>query len=100
MPASVFIVRSVVEDHLRDRFDRWYADDHLPWARRAFKCQKAWRAWSSIDRTVHYAFYEFADELSMDAALAGAEFKNLVADFDRTWPSGVTRTRDKIVLAG
>jgi hypothetical protein len=35
----------------------------------------------------------------LDAALASAAFKGLVADFDRAWPSGVTRSRDKLTLA-
>ena len=99
MPTSLFMVRAVVEPALRDKFDRWYAADHLPWACRVFKCEKAWRYWSTIERNVHYAFYRFADELAMDAALAGQDMKDLIADFDRAWPSGVTRTRDKLVLA-
>jgi len=98
MAKAVFVVRAVVPSDLRDQFDRWYADDHLPWALRAFRCGKAWRCWSSLDRTMHYAFYEFADELAMDAALAAPEFKNLIADFDRNFPT-VTRTRDRLVLA-
>jgi hypothetical protein len=99
MPTSIFLVRAVVAPELRSKFDTWYADDHLPWACRVFKCQKAWRYWSSIDRNVHYALYQFPDELSMDAALASEGLKELIADFDRTWPQGVTRTRDKMVLA-
>jgi hypothetical protein len=31
-----------------------------------------------------------------DAALNAESFKALVADFDRSWPSGVTRTRDVV----
>ncbi|HTQ81638.1 MAG TPA: hypothetical protein VMI47_00070 [Pseudolabrys sp.] len=99
MPTAIFLVRAVVDPALRDRFDRWYAEDHIPWAMRVFKCEKAWRYWSSLDRNVHYALYWFADELSMDAALNGEGLKELIAEFDRTWPSGVTRTRDKLVLA-
>lgn len=99
MPTSIFLVRAVVEPSLRDKFDRWYADDHLPWACRVFKCQKAWRYWSSLERNVHYALYQFPDELTMDAALAGEGLKELIADFDRTWPQGVSRSRDKLVLA-
>ena len=99
MPTSLFMVRAVVEPALRDKFDRWYAADHLPWACRVFKCEKAWRYWSTIERNAHYAFYRFADEPSMDAALAGEGLKELIADFDRTWPSGVTRSRDKLLLA-
>jgi hypothetical protein len=99
MPTALFIVRAVVEPSLRDKFDRWYGDDHLPWALRAFKCDKAWRYWSSLDPTVHYALYQFADELSMDAALASQDLKDLIADFNRAFPEGVTRTRDVMTLA-
>ena len=43
---------------------------------------------------MHCAVYRFADLAAADAALNAASFKALVADFDRSWPSGVTRTRD------
>jgi hypothetical protein len=98
MPKAIFLVRAVVEPALRDKFDHWYATDHLPWAARVFKCEKAWRYWSTIERNVHYALYQFADELSMDGALAGQGLKDLIADFDRNFPT-VTRSRDKLVLA-
>jgi len=45
---------------------------------------------------VHYAVYRFADLAAADAALNAESFKALVADFDRSWPSGVTRTRDVV----
>ena len=48
---------------------------------------------------VHYAVYRFADKAACDTALASNEFKELVADFSRTWPEGVTRTRDIVTLA-
>jgi hypothetical protein len=99
MPTTFFLVRAVVAPDLRDKFDHWYATDHLPWACRAFKCDKAWRAWSTLEEGVHYAFYEFADKESCDAALGSEEFKALVADFSRAWPEGVTRTRDVVTLA-
>jgi hypothetical protein len=47
---------------------------------------------------VHYAVYQFADKASCDRALGSAEFKELVADFNRSWPDGVTRTWDKLSL--
>jgi len=47
---------------------------------------------------VHYAAYRFADRASCDAALATQDFKELVADFNRSWPEGVTRTRDIVTL--
>jgi hypothetical protein len=99
MPTCFFLVRAVVAAPLREKFDRWYATDHLPWAIKAFKCEKAWRFWSAAEEGVHYAVYRFADQASCDAALASDEFKALVADFNKTWPEGVTRTRDVVTLA-
>ena len=97
MPTTFFLVRAVVAPALRDKFDHWYSADHLPWALEVFKCDKAWRFWSEVD--VHYAVYRFADKAACDAALASDGFKALVADFSRTWPEGVTRTRDVVTLA-
>jgi hypothetical protein len=98
MPATVFTVRAVVAPHLRDKFDHWYATDHLPWAIRVFKCDRAWRAWSTVEEGVHYAVYRFADKASCDAALGSAEFQAMIADFNKAWPSGVSRTRDVVTL--
>jgi len=83
----------------REKFDAWYSADHLPWAFKIFKCDKAWRFWSEVEPGVHYAVYRFADKAACDAALGSAEFKELVADFSRTWPEGVTRTSDIVTLA-
>ncbi len=98
MPTTLFLVRAVVDDQLRDQFDYWYSTDHLPWACRIFKCQKAWRFWSNTEEGVHYAVYQFADRAACDAALGSAEFKELVADFNRSWPRRVIRTRDIVTL--
>ena len=67
---AFFIVRAVVDAPLREKFDRWNSADHLPWALRIFKCEKAWRFWSESEPGVHYAVYRFAD-------------------FTRFWPQGV-----------
>jgi len=98
MPTTLFLVRATVAPALRDKFDHWYSTDHLPWAIRVFKCGKAWRFWSAVEEGVHYAVYRFADKASCDAALASDDFKALVADFNRAWPHGVTRTRDVVTL--
>jgi hypothetical protein len=96
MPKAYFVVRSVVEAPLRQKFDAWYSADHLPMALSEFKAEKCWRFWSALDAGVHYAVYQFADMARLDAALASDGFKGLVADFDQAWPSGVTRTRDML----
>ena len=92
-------VRAVVVAPLREKFDAWYSTDHLPRAVKAFKCEKGWRFWSELEPGVHYAVYRFADKASCDAALATDEFKAMVADFNRVFPQGVTRTRDVVSLA-
>ncbi len=99
MPKSLFIVRAVVAEVHRDKFDHWYSSDHLPWAFKIFQCEKAWRFWSVAEPGVHYAAYQFADMTALEAALARDEFKDLVADFNKSWPKSVTRTWDKVTLA-
>jgi hypothetical protein len=99
MPATFFLVRAVVTGPLREKFDVWYSVDHLPWAVKIFKCDKAWRFWSEVEEGVHYAVYRFADKASCDAALASDGFKGLVAHFNKSWPDGVTRTREIVTLA-
>jgi hypothetical protein len=96
---AIFVVRAVVaEPSLRARFDHWYSTDHLPWAVRVFKAEKAWRLWSDSDASVHVAVYQFADKDRLEAALQSEDFKALVADFDRAWPAGVTRSREMLTL--
>jgi hypothetical protein len=98
MPRSLFLVRAVVAEPLRQKFDHWYSTDHLPWAMRVFKCEKAQRFWSATEQGVHYAVYQFADRAGLDTALASDEFREMIVDFDRSWPEGVTRTRDILTL--
>jgi hypothetical protein len=99
MPKAYFMVRAVVEAPLRQKFDRWYSTDHLPWALKDFKAERAWRFWSTVDPNVHYAVYQFADEAKLKAAMKDEILKPLIADFDKSWPSGVTRSRDMLNLA-
>jgi hypothetical protein len=98
MPGAYFMVRSVVIEPLRAKFDQWYSSHHLPLALAEFKAEKCWRFWSAADAGVHYAVYQFADIARLDAALNSDAFKGLVADFDQAWPSGVTRTRDMLTM--
>lgn len=98
MPRVYFVVRAVVAAPLREKFDHWYATDHLPWALAEFKAEKAWRFWSATEAGVHYAVYRFADRAGLDAALKSEAMKALIADFDRSFPTGVTRTREVLDL--
>jgi len=94
--SGVFMVRAVVQAEDRDKFDQWYQDEHLPDAVKAFGAKSAWRGWSEVDPTVHYAVYEF-DTIEQVRAIPGSgELKALVAEFDRVWGKRVVRVRDEV----
>ncbi len=97
--SALFIVRAAVDPSVRDAFDRWYRDEHLPDALKAFKAKRAWRGWSDMDASVHYAFYEFEDLARARAIPGSAEIKALIAEFDRVWGNKVTRTREIVDTA-
>ena len=99
MPAAYFVVRATVPDPAkRAAFDAWYSREHMPDAMKSFGVTRAWRCWSLSDPSLHQATYQFADQASLDRAMAGEDLKRLVADFNRDWP-GITRTRELMVLA-
>jgi hypothetical protein len=98
MAKAYFTVRSVVDQPLRQRFDHWYSTDHLPRALSDFAAEKCWRLWSTVEPGAHYAVYQFADMSKLETAMQSDAFKELVADYDRNWPAGVTRTRDIVSL--
>jgi hypothetical protein len=94
---AYFIVRAKLEDAaVKSDFDRWYQKEHLPDARKAFNARHAWRGWSAVDPLVHYAYYEFDTMAQAQAVPGSAALKSLVAEFDRAWGDGVTRTRDVV----
>ena len=98
MPKALFVVRAVVEERLRQKFNHWYSTDHLPGAMAAFAAEKAWRFWSTAEAGVHYAVYQFADMARLEAGVNPQSLKPLIADFDKTWPVGVTRSRDILTM--
>lgn len=90
-----FIVRAqIVDASLREEFDRWYREEHLLDAHRAFGSRRAWRGWSEVDSLVHYAVYEFESLAQARAILESAALARLVVDFDRAWGDRVTRSRE------
>jgi hypothetical protein len=93
MAKAYFAVRAEVPEADRERFDHWYATDHLPWAKREFAALRAWRCWSRTDPGVHVAFYEFPSVEAAEAATAPEKLTALVADFDRVWGTRVVRRR-------
>src|SRR5262245_66165983 len=93
---ACFMVRSVVADEAdRAKFGHWYGSHHVPLAIEKFRCEKAWRFWSRVDPAVHYAMYQLRDMAALKERIESADFKMLVADYDKAWPN-VTRTRDLI----
>ena len=95
-----FIVRAqLVDASVKDAFDRWYRDEHLPEAVRDFKARRGWRGWSALDPMVHYAYYEFETLEQAKAVPGSGAIKRLIAEFDRAWGDKVARTRDIVDVA-
>ena len=53
MAKALLAVRASVPEADRARFDHWYETDHLPWAKRVFAANRAWRCWSKSDPALH-----------------------------------------------
>ncbi|MBI3516337.1 MAG: hypothetical protein HY060_20090 [Proteobacteria bacterium] len=99
MAKAFLMVRVQVADAaLREGFDRWYQDDHLPWARKAFGAERAARFWSRSDPALHIALYQFSDLATARQATRPEVMTPLIADFDKTWPTITARTRDYLEL--
>ena len=94
--SAYLIVRAEVDPAVRDAFDTWYRDEHLPDAVRAFGAAGAWRGWSAVDENVHVAFYEFADLAQVNGVMASDALKRMIGEFDRHWQGRVTRTREVV----
>lgn len=94
-----FVVRAQIADvSMRDSFDRWYHQEHLPDALKSFKARRAWRAWSDTDPCLHYAWYEFDDLASAKAIVGSETLARLVGDFERAWGNKVARSRDFVSI--
>ena len=97
--ATYLIVRAVVPEADRAKFDQWYQDVHLPEALAVFDAVSAWRGWSHDDPGVHFAFYEFPS-LAEAAAIGDSEaMKNMRSDFDQNWQNRISRSREIIEIA-
>lgn len=60
--------------------------------------RRAWRGWSAVNASVHYACYE-SETMALALAVPGSEaLGQLVAEFDRMWGDTVTRTRDVVEI--
>lgn len=99
MPAHLIVRSQILDPAIRDAFDDWYGDKHVPEAVAAFRPSRCWRSWSRIDPMIHYAFYEFANEDEIGAMMASDTFRAMVDDLSQTWAGKVTRERDVTVTA-
>ena len=97
--AAYLIVRAVVPEADRTKFDQWYQDVHLPEVLAAFDALRAWRGWSHDDPIVHFAFYEFPSLAEATAIDSSEAMKNMRADFDRNWQDRISRTREFVEIA-
>ena len=97
---AYLVVRAVVADpNDRAAFDRWYRLEHLPDAVKAFRAAAAMRGWSTVDPSVHTAYYRFDTLEQVQAISDSAEIRGLIAEFDRVWDSRVVRTRDIVAIS-
>ena len=96
---AYLIVRAVVPEADRAKFDQWYEDVHLPEALAVFNSVSAWRGWSHDDPAVHFAFYEFPSLMDAIAIGDSEAMKNMRADFDRNWQDRIPRSREFLEVA-
>ncbi len=96
--AAFLIVRAEVDPAVRDAFDSWYQNEHLPEAVKIFRATGARRGWSDVDANVHIAFYEFVDLADVNRVMASDALKQMIGEFDRHWRGKVTRTREVVEL--
>jgi hypothetical protein len=66
---------------------------------KAFKAESAMRGWSTVDPSVHTAYYRFGALEDVQAISNGPAIKALIAEFDRAWDTRVIRTRDIVQIA-
>jgi hypothetical protein len=97
---TAYLVRVVVADpEDRASFDRWCRTEHLPDALKAFKAVSAMRGWSTVDPSVHSAYYRFATLEDVQVIGDAPAIKTLIAEFDPVWDTRVARTRDILHIA-
>ena len=94
--AAYLIVRAEVDPAVRDAFDAWYQNEHLPDAVESFGAAGAWRGWSDVDADVHVAFYELADLAQVKRVMESDALTRMIGEFDRHWQGRVTQTREVV----
>ena len=94
--SAYLIVRAEVDPSVREGFDTWYQNEHLPDAVKAFKALSAKRGWWEVEDNVHIAFYEFPDANTANNIASSDTIKEFIKEFDRHWEGKVTRSRDVV----
>jgi hypothetical protein len=77
----------------RPRFDAWYRDHHLNFARRRFGASTASRFWSVSEPAYHIALYRFPSLAVAEERVGPDRLAPLLADFDAAWPH-IARVRE------
>jgi hypothetical protein len=93
---ETLIVRAIVPEELKEQFEIWYQEEHLPEAHKAFGSYQAYRGWSSDNPEAHFAIYRFANVGAINEIAEDGILGNLVAKFDERWQGEVTRTRELV----
>ena len=93
---ETLIVRAIVPEELKEQFETWYQEEHLPEAHKAFGSYQAYRGWSSDNPEAHFAIYRFANVGAVNEIAEDGILGNLVAKFDERWQGEVTRTRELV----
>jgi hypothetical protein len=97
---AYLVVRAAVADPAdRAPFDHWYRTEHLPDALKAFEAVSAMRGWSTIDPSVHTAYYRFNTLADVQAISDSPAIQALIEEFDRVWDARVVRKRDILSIA-
>ena len=91
---ETLIVRAIVPEELREQFEIWYQEEHLPEAHKAFGSYQAYRGRSSENPKAHFAVYRFKIVGTVSEITLNGILGTLVAKFDERWQGKVTRTRE------
>ena len=92
------VVKSFIPQNLVQEFDKWYHQEHLPEAKKAFNAISAFRGWSIDSTNVHHAYYQFKNQLKANEVLEGENLKKMIDVYDKKWSKKITRTREVIKI--